>query len=141
MASKPVPRPAADRLSGRERWFFPNGERMPTTESVDVELSFEGCEDGESIERKENPTTGGTARYVTNTDERFDTAGISWGAEKRREAETKGQEKRLAEKKYNIPAWRRTVSRISSYEHQDMTAFGADQRMVELDLPALRNNE
>ncbi|WP_160135669.1 hypothetical protein [Halococcus salsus] len=141
ISSKPVPRPAADRLSGRERWFFPHGDRMPQTEDVDVELSFEGAEDADSIERKENPTSGETAGYVANTDERFDTAGVSWAEEKRREAETKGQQKRLAEKKYNIPAWRRTVSRITSYEHQDMTAFGADQRMIELDLPALRNHD
>ena len=75
---------------------------------------------------------------VERTTER---TGVSWGSKQRKEAEKKGRKRRLNERKYNIPAWKRTVSVINSYRHQDITAFGADSRMVDIDLPPLRNND
>ena len=65
--------------------------------------------------------------------------GISWASKKRKEAEMKGRRQRLNERKYNIPDWRRTTSVITAYRHQDLSGFGADKGLVELDLPPLRN--
>ena len=76
-----------------------------------------------------------------NVERSRERTGVSWGSKKRREAEKKGRRQRLNERKYNVPEWRRTTSVITAYRHQDLSLFGADERMVGLDLPPLRNGQ
>ena len=75
---------------------------------------------------------------VERTNER---TGVSWGSKQREEAEKKGRRQRLNERKYNVPEWRRTTSVITAYRHQDLSPFGASERMVDIDLPPLRNRQ
>ncbi|WP_160135674.1 hypothetical protein [Halococcus salsus] len=109
--------------------------------TIDDEPSVELDATPSESEAVEAESEGEAESENVVTAESDDRTGVSWGSKKRQEAERKGREKRLAEKKYNIPAWRRTISRINSYEHQDLTPWGADQRMVEVELPPLRNGE
>ena len=128
MSSEPVPRPAADRVNHRVRWFFQDS------------VVPEDYDEQENVERFESDN-GEIAAFMATSEERFNAHGVSWGEQKRKEAEEEGRKRRVAERKYNVPDWKKTTSVINSYRHQDMSAFGADQRMVELELPPLRNCE
>jgi hypothetical protein len=124
-----------------EQWLFPVAADMPNTEDVDVDLgSFEGSEERSNItqvEAGDSDTTG----FVAVSEQTSETFGVSWGEQVRQEAEQEGRQKRIDERKYNVPDWKRTTSRINHYEHTSISEFGANERMVHLDLPALSNDE
>jgi hypothetical protein len=124
-----------------EQWLFPVAADMPDTEDVDVDLgSFEGSEEHSTItqvEASDSDTTG----FVAVSEQESETFGVSWGEQVRQEAEQGGRQKRIEERKYNVPDWKRTTSRIDHYEHTSISEFGANDQMVHLDLPALSNDE
>ena len=116
----------------------PTGAIGTIDDGPDVELDATPSGTVETTENDDESEAEAEGVVITETEDR---SGVSWGSKKRQEAEELGRKKRLAEKKYNIPEWRRTVSRINSYEHQDISPFGANERMTKMELPPLRNNE
>jgi hypothetical protein len=122
-----------------EQWLFPVAAHMPATEDVDVNLdSFEGSETRSTVtqvEASESETTG----FVAVTEQESETFGGSWGEQVRKEAEQAGRQQRIDERTYNVPEWKRVTSRIDHYEHTSISEFGANDRMVHLDLPVLSN--
>jgi hypothetical protein len=129
------------RYNGREQWYFKMAEDMPVPEGFTGTLpSFNGVGARENVRTRENPATGAVA-YLAISDKAHDSKGVSWGAAVRREAEERGRQKRIDERKYNVPEWKRTTSRIDHYEHTSISEFGADDRMVHLDLPALSSDK
>ena len=125
----------------REEWFFPAATDMPDVEGVDVDLSsFEGSEAQARITRVEADDSD-TVGFMAIQELQSDTYGLSWGQQVRKEFEKRGREQRISEEKYNVPRWKQAVSRIDHYEHTSISEFGANDRMVNLDLPALSNNE
>ncbi|EMA48600.1 SOSS complex subunit B family protein [Halococcus salifodinae] len=125
----------------REEWFFPQAADMPEVEGVDVDLSsFEGSEAQARITRVEAEDSDAVG-FVAIRELQSDTYGVSWGEQVRKEFEKRGREQRVSEEKYNVPRWKKTVSRINHYEHTSISEFGANDRMVHLDLPELSNSE
>jgi hypothetical protein len=123
----------------REEWFFPAAADMPAVESVDVDLgSFEGSEAQARITRVEADDSDAVG-FVAIRERESDTYGLSWGEQVRKEAEKSGRQQRVDERKYNVPEWKRVTSRIDHYEHTSISEFGANDRLVHLDLPALSN--
>ena len=121
----PEPKPPVGTLEEREDDGMERGH-----DEVAEERSTDDSED--DSEDEDEPVV------VEKSNER---TGVSWGSKQREEAEKKGRRQRLNERKYNVPEWRRTTSVITAYRHQDLTPYGADSRMVDLDLPPLRNGE
>ena len=119
----PEPTPPVGTIEENEEGMERGQAAVAEKRTMDEEDECEDCEDDEcvAVERSRERT------------------GVSWGWKKRKEAEKKGRKRRLNERKYNVPDWRRTTSVITAYRHQDLSPFGADERMVDLDLPPLRN--
>ena len=108
-------------------------------EEDDVERSHgEVAEERPTDDSEDESEDEDEAVVVKKSNER---TGVSWGSKQRKEAEKKGRKRRLNERKYNVPEWQRTTSVITAYRHQDLTPFGASERMVDIDLPPLQNEE
>jgi hypothetical protein len=123
----------------REEWFFPAAADMPAVEGVDVDLSsFEGSEAQARITRVEADDSDAVG-FMAIRELQSDKYGVSWGEQVRKDFEKRGRQQRVDERKYNVPDWKRTTSRIDHYEHTSISEFGANDQMVHLDLPALSN--
>jgi hypothetical protein len=134
------PKPVT-RYNGREQWFFKMGEDMPVPEDFEGTLPcFDGAGARDNVRTRENPETEAVV-YLATSDRAHDPMGVSWSAAVRREFEQRGRQKRIDEEKYNVPEWKRETSRIDHYEHTSISEFGADERMVHLDLPPLSTEQ
>jgi hypothetical protein len=102
------------------------------------EREVEATEAVESTESAESDDEEATECESNGPDGSY---GVSWGQKKREEAEKRGRQKRVAERKYNVPEWKKTTSVIDAYRHQDLTPFGAGDEQVFIELPPLRNRE